>query len=227
MKIRILSFVNRIKKRKILLTIFLFTIMLTVSGCGGSATSSKSRNGCRKIAEEFFENVEDSDPVTMLGLKDGKANTIYMRSGDNMYINDIAFGLEYYLFIEDGKKCVLTGSGEVYEDDFNYQLYMDTAGNTVNQYVLNNYDKDAFGEKAKVKYSAGVTNGIAGNESASMIFLTFDCVNENERSLVEITGISDGGVVKEIDYKLTSDAYTMDMVFIFTYDDFTINIPKH
>lgn len=226
MKIRILSFVNRIKKRKILLTVFLVTVMLTVSGCG-SKTSSKSRSGCRKIAEEFFKNVEDSDPVTMLGLKDGKANTIYMRSGDNMYINDIAFGLEYYLFIEDGKKCVLTNGGEVYEDDFNYQLYMDTAGNTVNQFVLNNYDKDAFGEGSKVKYTANVTNGIAGNETASMIFLTFDCVNGDEKSTLEVTGISDGGIVKEIDYKLTSSAYTQDMVFIFTYDEFTIDIPEH
>ena len=104
---------------------------------------------------------------------------------------------------------------------------MDTAGNTVNQYVLNNYDKDAFGEKSKVKYTANVTNGIAGNESASMIVLTIDCENENGKTFLEVTGISDGGVVQEIDYKLTSDAYTMDMVFVFTYDDFTIDIPKH
>ncbi len=219
--------VKKINKRFLLIPAIVLAAILTLSGCGGTGTRAKSRNGCRKIAEEFFKDVDGSDPVMMVGLKDGQVNTVYMRSGDNMYINDVAFGLEYYFFIEDGKKCVLTRNGDVYEDDFNYQLYMDTAGNTVNQFVLNNYDKGAFGDKTKVKYTASLTEGVSGNESASMIYLTFDCKDGDERSFVEVTGLSEDGLVKEIDYKLTSDAYTMDMVFIFTYDDLTIDIPKH
>ena len=200
---------------------------MCLAGCGEDGASSKSRNGCRKIAEEFFKELDGSDPVIMMELKDGKENTLYMRSGDNMYVRDMVFGFEYYLFIEDGKKCVLSNSGNLAEDDFNYQLYMDTVGNIANQFILNNYDKDAFGEGAKVKYSARRTDEVGGNPEASSLFLTFDVTDGEEKTDIEVTAISESGKVKEIHYESASDAYTMNMDFIFSYDEFTIQVPEH
>lgn len=163
-------------KRKVF-TILSTMCLVTLSACGGASETKAitDTKEVEKLANEFYGVLFDEDQFRMSTFLDDNLVTVFEKDGDKYYLDVVEGGYDYYCFLEDGVKYVITDDRTLMEDSSNYDM-MNTMIHDVFELNVLGYFK-------------------TGDENAKF---TATQPNENELNIV-LTTTHEGK-----DYKITS-----------------------
>ena len=183
--------------------------ILFMVACGGTK-SITNREEIKTLADEFYKDLETADPITMDSYSDGKLVTTFMKDGEKMYTNQVEAGYDYYMFIKEGTKYLISDDRTLMEDESMYDMSIDTIHNMVLMNVTGYLEQDIDG----VTYSAtkngedelAITVNVKSEEGAEY---TISSVGKKENG--KVTSISsemkDGEQAYVSEYKFKYDEH--------------------
>ena len=197
------------------LLIVLFSLLL-LTACAGTKTVTV-KTEAKKMADEFYDELLASDPIMMNSYFDDKLSTVFAKDKDKMYVDQIEAGYDYYMFIEDGKKYLISSDRTLMEDESMYDLSLNTIDLTLKMNVLGYFDV----EDDSVKLS--VTN----NNDTEFVLTVDGKAADGSNFTVTSTGLkNDVGQVTEISNVIKSGDNTQKMSYMFTYDT-PVDLPEY
>lgn len=197
------------------LLIVLFSLLL-LTACAGTKTVTDKAEA-KKMAEEFYDELLASDPIMMNSYFDDKLSTVFAKDKDKMYVDQIEAGYDYYMFMENGKKYLISSDRTLMEDESMYDLSLNTIDMTLKMNVLGYFDV----EDDSVKLS--VTN----NNDTEFVLTVDGKAADGSSFTVTSTGLKDdAGQVTEIRNEIKSGDTTQKMSYMFTYDN-PVELPEY
>ena len=196
------------------LLVILFAILLLTS-CSGAKTVTK-KDEAKAMAEEFYKDLLSSDPIEMTSYLNDQETTVFTKDGDKMYTKQIEAGYDYYLFMEDGKKYLISSDGTVFEDESMYDMSLETINTTLLMNVMGYFEVD----NDSVTYKAT-------NKNDKELEIVITAKQDNEE--VHVTSIgkkNDDGNISEITSETKSGDQSYKLSYKFAYDK-TVELPEY
>ena len=220
------------KSLKFIILTAAFTALLTLSSCGGAeevdghVTTGATKGEVRAMVDDFFGPVYTADPVTMITYMDDEQDEIFTRNGDRMHISSSSMESEYYLFIEDGKKYIISDGEKAYEDEAAYDSYAEDIASTVD-YLIKGFLSGEDDPGDETKYSAIRTDKDEENGTRTELAVTVEGTQDGETMTVTIIGNSLNGAVEDAIVTVdVGDDRTEDKME-FTYDGISVDLPDY
>ena len=209
----------------------LLTLALLLSACGGKNTDSENtvtvetREETRELAAAFYAPLYNADPISFETYSGGQWQSTFSRDGDAMHAANAFSDDEYYMFVEDGQKYLMSDGETAYADENGYNMYADTLDTTLSFYVMGILRSEE-GE-APLSYHATRTDRTTDGVSSSELVYTVSGEAEGESVTLTVTGTADGeGNVSRILYEYVSGENKGDIELRFSYD-VSVQVPEH
>lgn len=227
------------KRMTAMLLALAMALALTLSACGGrsggqeaatpapdggaetseTVVTADDRLTAKKLADEFYAPLLTADPVSMVSLFDKQQVSEFKRNGDTMYMTDGTPDYEYYLFVEDGAKYLLSGGEDsAYENEYLYDMFAETIETTLEMFVTGLYDAE---DADTFRFSATRTDSDGASTLVSVIYGEED----GQDAAVTVTGTAKNGVVTNIFYEYVVGEEKETAEFRFSCDNVSIKVP--
>ena len=204
--------------------VMMLMLVVALTACGSNSGSSSTDTGgntvttkeeVRAITEEFYDVLYDADNFTMSSYYDDELITVFTKDQDKMYENQVSAGYDYYMFMEDGKKYVITDDRSLFEDESTYDLAAETIEMLLDMNVLGYFDID----DDSFSYSA-TKNG------EDELVTTIQASSDDTDVEMTVTGKKEDGNITEIISEIKYGEETMVSKYEFAYDQH-IDLPEY
>lgn len=121
--------------------ILLLALMMLLTACGSGKTV-KTKEEVQQLAEEFYECLKTADKFTMSSYNGDQLTSVFAKDGDKYYVN-YPDSYDYYCFIENGTKYVISDDGSLSESEATYDMTDETINMLLQIYVFFYLDVDS------------------------------------------------------------------------------------
>ncbi len=200
------------KKITGLLTLLL--LALTMASCNGAKTVN-DREEARQMAEDFYKDLTNADPVTMSSYSNGELTTVFAKDHDIIHIYSEDGSFDVYSFVKDGKRYTISDDGNLYEDDTTYDFYADSIETMLKMNVTGYFDV----EDDTLSFSASKK----GDDQLDLLVKE----KQDDRDLaISSKGTKENGKVSSIVCEIKDGENTYQSEYRFTYDEH-IEVPEY
>ena len=206
--------------KKILITAMTaFTLVLTACGGSGNANSGSKTVSTKEEAEamtkEFFEGFLDDEQIKMATYSNEKIVSTVTKDGDKMHIVMNEAGYDYYCFVENGEKYVITDTRAVMKDEATYDMSQDMINMVLSLNVTGQFEAD----NPDAKYTAS-------NKDGNELNLQVTGKNEGQEYMITTTSKKENGKVTEIISEIASGDQKYSSNYKFTYGE-SVVLPEY
>ncbi|MBQ6333832.1 MAG: hypothetical protein IJI46_02015 [Erysipelotrichaceae bacterium] len=203
--------------------VILAVLMILLAGCSNGKTV-KTREEGKKMCEEFFDGLLDADPITMSSYQSGVLFSVFSKDQDKIHVDYPDSGYGYYGFIgEDGKKYIITDDGSAMEDEFTYDVSLDTVKNMLLMSTSAYFDveDDSMSFVCSEKDGKELSMEIKGRNEGVDFTITANAAKEDGKISAIKSEIKSGEQSYQSEYRFTYDEHIElpDYSLPKTYDD--------
>lgn len=129
------------KRKNLFLFMIITLLVLSLTACNSGKTV-KTKQEVKQMAEAFYEDLLKADNYKMSTYSGGELVSAFTKDQDKMHVEtfDPEYGYDYYLFIKDGTKYIITDDGTLMEDESMYSFSIDTLSIALQMGVLGYFD---------------------------------------------------------------------------------------
>jgi len=198
--------------------LIIFCILAIFLSACSSGKTVKTREECKAMAEEFYKDLYDADQFTMTSSYDGTMTNVFSKDSDRYYVNNIdpEYGYDYYLFMEDGVKYLLSDDRTLFKDESMYDMTAETLDLTLRMNVMGYFDveEEDLGFEATQK------------GDSQLITITKGKMDDGNDLTITTTGTKRDGRVSSILTEINYGDETHKMEYGFEYDQH-IELPEY
>ncbi len=135
--------------------ILLLAVMMLLPGCSSTKEIKVTgKEECKKLVDEFYKGLAESDPVRMTVSTNGQVASILTKDGDKMMVEEKSYDSIFYLFKENDKTYYMTEGSAPSEDSFTYEMYAESISMAMKMFVTGYFEIE---EEDGLEYSATQT----------------------------------------------------------------------
>ena len=196
---------------KKVLILFLCITAMFLTSCSSDKTV-KTKEECKAMAEAFYKDLYDADQFTMTSSYDGTTTNIFSKDGDRYYVNNVdpEYGYDYYLFMEDGVKYLLSDDRTLFKDEGMYDMTADTLDLTLAMNVMGYYDAETedLSFEATQKGDSQLVTVVKGKaEDGSDLTITTTGTKTDGKVTSILTEMNYGGETHQMEYEFEYDQH--------------------
>lgn len=200
--------------KKLFITL-LALMMLLVSACAGNSKTVNTREEAQQMVEEFFDGLLEADPIKVDTYQNDTLMSTFMKDGDKMYQYYEDAGYGYYLFIKDDVKYLISDDLTLMEDDFMYDMSLQTLEFMLMMNVTGYFDVDdgSLTFKATNKADKELLLEISGESDGTQVNINTTAKKENNQ-------------ISEMTTEMIAGEQTVSTTYKFEYNTH-INLPEY
>lgn len=200
--------------KKLFITL-LALMMLLVSACAGNSKTVNTREEAQQMVEEFFDGLLEADPIKVDTYQNDTLMSTFMKDGDKMYQYYEDAGYGYYLFIKDDVKYLISDDLTLMEDDFMYDMSLQTLEFMLMMNVTGYFDVDD-----------GSLTFKATNKADKELLLEISGESDDTQVNINTTAKKENNQISEITTEMTAGEQTFSTTYKFEYNTH-INLPEY
>ena len=208
---------------KRIVVIMIIAVMMIATACGGNSGAAgdtktvTSKEEVKELAEAFYAPLKEADNYKMSSYFNDELISILTKDQDKMHVEytDEEYGYDYFLFMQDGKKYVITDDRSLFEDEATYDLSADNINMTLDMGIFAYLDADIEG----MSYSATMTGD-------SELVTTIQGESEGSKFTFTTTGKKENNEIVELISEIKSEEETYVTKYQFTYGEH-VDLPEY
>ena len=208
------------KKFKWMMILLLAVIML-LPGCSSTKEIKVTgKEECKKLVDEFYKGLAESDPVRMTVSTNGQVASILTKDGDKMMVEEKSYDSIFYLFKENDKTYYMTEGSAPSEDSFTYEMYAESINMAMMMFVTGYFEIE---EEDGLEYSAAQTEE---NGTTVLAVTVKGKTEQGTDAVVTTTGTKANDKVSKFVVQIQNGDTKGEYTYEFAYD-VSVTLPEY